>query len=85
MNDINWDEITQSTMDFLLISLINHVNVNLAEDLTEEEKEQLLNVVLNVVSNSLLPDAREYWNEAIFKKAESVKYSTILSDMGFDI
>lgn len=91
MEGLDWDGLKQSTMDFVLISVINQVSNELDDELTNDQQEQLLNLIFNIMTNSLLPDARLYWNEAIFKKVEyalekkSEKATNdILREMGFE-
>lgn len=79
------DEIKEKTMDFVLLSLVNYVNTL---EMTTEEREKLLNIVFNVMTNSLQPDAAYYFNEAIFDKVEKAiqmdedKSVDILKKMG---
>lgn len=63
-------EVEEKTMEFILLSLIHHVNTL---EITSDEREDVLNIVFNVLSNSLYPDARLYFNEAIFDKVEKIK------------
>lgn len=81
----NWDKLKQSTMDFMLTAVVNHVSNVLDDELTDEQQEQLLNLIMNVMTNSLLPDARLYWNEAIFdriEKAQNVNTEDLFKKMG---
>lgn len=66
-------------MEFILIAITNYTN---ELDLTEEEKEQLLNLVFNVLSNELNPHASMHWNEAIFSKIEEAETEDLLVKMG---
>lgn len=68
---MDWDSLQQKTMNFILTTLIHHVNS--LKDWNDKSKEELLNITLNVMSNSLLPDARLHWNEAIFDKVDEIK------------
>jgi len=82
----DWDKLKQSTMDFMLIAVVNHISNVLDDELTNEQQEHLLNLIMNVMTNSLLPDARLYWNEAIFdrvEKAQNVQTEDIMKKMGF--
>ena len=82
----DWDKLKQSTMDFMLTAVVNHVSNVLDDELTNEQQEQLLNLIFNVMTNSLLPDARLYWNEAIFdrvEKAQAANTEDIMKKMGF--
>lgn len=81
----DWDKLKQSTMDFMLTAVVNHVSNVLDDELTNEQQEQLLNLIFNVMTNSLEPDARLYWNEAIFDKVEKAQAASsedIFKQMG---
>jgi len=80
------EDLKKKTMEFVLLSLIHHVNVL---EMTDDEREDVLNITFNVLTNTLQPDCSYYFNEAIFEKVEKFKkmsedndVNNILKQMG---
>ena len=59
------------TLRFVLNSIVYYVNM--IDELSEDEKENLLNVIFNIMTNSLNPDAAYEFNQAIFSLSESIR------------
>lgn len=64
-------KVQNQTLRFVLNSIVYYVNM--IDELNGEEKDNLLNVVLNVMTNSLNPDAAYEFNQAIFSLSKSIK------------
>lgn len=63
--------IEKKTLHFVLNSIVYYVNI--IPELNEKEKENLLNIIFNIMTNSLKPDAAIEFNEAIFSLSKSIK------------
>ena len=68
---MEFENAQKATSKVVLYSVIEWVN-NL-KTFSEEEKDKLLNVVFNVLTNSFNPDMALYFNEHIFKLSSSLK------------
>ena len=70
---MDFDKAKNATMKIILQSFVYYINEVLSEDFNEEELEKIMNVVLNVMTNSLYPDTALMWNNAIFNKIKLIK------------
>ena len=84
---IEIDKAKQLTMNLMLKSFIHYLNNVLGEGLTEEEKNDVANVIFNVMTNSLQPDVACMWNDEIFKIIEKHMddYDNVLEDIYKDL
>ena len=70
---MDYEKAKNATMKIMLQSFVYYVNEVISEDFTEEEQERLVNIVFNVMTNSLYPDTSLMWNNAIFSTVKQIK------------
>ena len=78
MEKEEFERYQQKVLKFTLSSIVTNVN---GLDMTDEEKENLLNIVFNILLNSLNPDAAIVWNEEILSLTSMVKDKNLSSIM----
>ena len=66
---MNWDKAQKATAKIMMYSLVSWVNQ--LETFDEEEKENVINMVFNVLNNSLKPDMALIFSETILNVAET--------------
>lgn len=77
MEQKEFEFLQEKALKYTLLSIIH--NTNIIPDLTEENRELVLNNVFNAMLNSLKPDAAIVWNELILsfsKKYQNVQNMT---------
>lgn len=67
---MEWEKAQKATAKIILYSLVQWIND--LETFDEEEKENLLNMVFNVLTNSFKPDMSLHFNETIINVAETL-------------
>lgn len=75
MNKERFEFLKDKALHYVLLSVIH--NTNILPELTDEQRESVLNNVFNVMLNSLRPDAAILWNEKILQLSERFKQSSI--------
>ena len=70
---MDWKQAEKATFKIVLYSIVDCVNG--FQTFSDEEKENLLNIIFNVLTNSLNPDAALALNNLLFEAAENIKKS----------
>lgn len=79
MDKERFDFLQDKTLHYVLLSVVH--NTNMLPELTEDQREAVLNNVFNIMLNSLRPDAAIIWNEKILQLSEKVKSSSDIEDI----
>lgn len=79
MTQEEFNYLQEKSLKYVLISLIH--NTNIIPELSEEDREVVLNNVFNAMLNSLKPDAAIVWNELILSFSEKYQSEQNVNDI----
>ena len=71
MTQEEFEKLQSTSLRFILLSLIHRVNT--LDELSDDDKEVVLNNTFNAMLNSLKPDAAIVWNELILSFSDKLK------------
>jgi len=79
MTDEQFEFYQKKALRFILLSLIH--NTNSIPDITDDQKEAILDSVFNIILNSLKPDAAYIWNEEILSLSQTQQNVSDIMDI----
>lgn len=71
MTEKEFQYFQERALRFIIQAVVNLTNK--LPDFTEAQKEETINIVFNIMLNSLKPDAAITWNEEILKFSKTVE------------